>query len=113
MLALRLCACAASPVGDAEFDDSFDPAWMSVISVERSALQGFCLREDRQNLLGCARPYHDRGNDPSRSDGAGAVAGRGSCIIYVARELVKDSVSFDYVLRHEAKHCRGWRHTAD
>ena len=38
---------------------------------------------------------------------------RGTCVIYVARDLVRDSENCDLVLRHEARHCRGWRHPGD
>ncbi len=130
-LAALLPGCATHDA-DAAFDDSFDSTWMSVVPVDRAALSGYCLREDRQNLLGCARPYQDsRGaRDPEAESGAnaapagdatGAAGGgeqrrtgvRGTCVIYVARDLVRDTASFDYVLRHEAKHCRGWRHPGD
>lgn len=130
-LALMLGACAARlPVDGGGFDDSFDPSWMTVIPVDRSSLSGFCVRQDRQSLLGCARPYNDsRISAPIEPGGDGgerlradlhidaarsdALGGRGSCIIYVARDLVRDSATFDYVLRHEAMHCRGWRHPGD
>ena len=117
--------CATHDTGDA-FDDSFDSAWMAVVPVDRSALPGYCQREDRQNLLGCARPYQDPPGDlgaMAMANGGGGAAVdrrepskagvRGTCVIYVARDLVRDSANFDYVLRHEARHCRGWRHPGD
>ena len=109
-MVMALSACATPAV---EFDDSFDPAWMTVIPVERAALQSFCVREDRQNLMGCARPYYDHPWEGSSADRLADATGRGTCVIYVARDLIKDSATFDYVLRHEAKHCRGWRHAGD
>lgn len=121
---LQLAGCAASrPEEDAgAFDDTFDPSWMTVIPVDRATLQGFCLRADRQHLMGCARPYHDRApgiagadRDAAQAAGlaSGLAAGRVNCVIYVAKDLMRDSETFDVVLRHEAKHCRGWRHPGD
>lgn len=120
-----MSGCASLETG-AAYDDSFDAAWMVVIPVDRAALPGYCQRVDRQSLLGCARPHQDaaagsmaehlRGGE----GGGGAVTRdaprtgvRGTCVIYVARDLVRDSGNFDLVLRHEARHCRGWRHPGD
>jgi hypothetical protein len=121
---LQLAGCAASRSGDdaSAFDDSFDPSWMMVIPVDRATLPGFCLRDDRQHLMGCARPFHDRTAGIALADhqtvqadrlAAGLAAGRVSCVIYVAKDLMRDAAAFDQVLRHEAKHCRGWRHPGD
>lgn len=102
-LAAALTACATTST---EFDDRFDPDWMAVIMVERAALPGFCTREEQHKLLGCARPFND-------GQPAASAAGRGTCNIYIARDLIRDAATFDYVLRHEARHCRGWRHAGD
>ena len=103
LIALALFACATTP---ADIDDRFEPDWMTVVMVERTALRFICERDDLRNLSGCARLFHDR-------QGADGVLDRGTCVIYVARELSRGEAGFDYVLRHEAKHCRGWRHPGD
>ena len=99
-------AAAGCATGTPQFDDSFDPAWMSVVMIERSALPALCGRDDQQDLMGCAKPFND-------APGASGAAGRGTCNIYVAAELIRDTATFNYVLRHEARHCRGWRHFRD
>ena len=123
---LAVAGCATLDGGEA-FDDRFDADWMVVVPVDRGTLPGYCQREDRPSLLGCARPHQDAsggavavssgGGDGGGGGVAAAEAGkpgtRGTCVIYVARDLMRDSTNFDQVLRHEAKHCRGWRHPGD
>jgi hypothetical protein len=101
-----MAGCATVPDS---FDDRFDPAWMNVVLVERSALPAMCHRLDEARMTACAQPYKDRGGQsvPQKT------AGHGTCNIYMARDLIRDSDQFVEVLRHEAKHCRGWRHFRD
>lgn len=104
LLVALLAACAST--GDT-FDDTFDPEWMRVTTVEPHAMPYICQRPDKLSLDGCAKRWNDAGYS-----GTGA-AGRGTCAIYISRVWPEGSAGYNWVLAHEARHCRGWRHVGD
>lgn len=111
-LSALAAGCAAA---SGHFDDRFDPSWMNVILVDRSALPGFCLRLDLRHVVACAQPPGNLRSGAVESPSVVSTEAKplGNCNIYMARDLIRDSEQFNDVLRHEAKHCRGWRHARD